>query len=188
MKGNLDENMKFYKDVEMKLHLSDEKKATILQNAKKYKRTRVYKRIFVFNFVLALLIVLSLPISTYAAYQGAKAIYAKVKDVNMTRNEIENLDNQIKREGFTEDNIENLNELKENENGQTYGPDMLGADLIEVEMDNGEIGYVYREELYNTPVDLNEAMEGKDTLVLDAYKNDGETKIGQFTLKADDKQ
>lgn len=45
-------------------------------------------------------------------------------------------------------------------------------------MENGEIGYVYREELYDTPVDLNEAVGVKDTLVLDAYKNDGKTKIG----------
>lgn len=188
MREGLDENMEIYRNLEMRLCLSEEKKERILNNVKKCQRTKVYKRILFFNLAMVLLLTLSVPISTYAAYQGAKAIYEKVKSINMTNNEIENLDKQIKEEGFTEDSIGNLNELKKNENGQTYGPDILGADLVEVEMDNGQVGYVYREQLNNSPKNLDEAKNVKDKMVLDAYKSDGKTKIGEFTLSKSDEK
>lgn len=188
MKVGLDENMEMYKNLEMRLYLPDEKKEEILKNVKKHQRTRAYKRILLFNSAMALFLTLSVPVSTYAAYEGAKAIYEKVKSVNMTNDEIENLDRQIKEEGFTENSIENLNVLKINENSQTYGPDILGADLVEVEMDNGQIGYIYREKLNYNPKTLEEAMVVKDKIILDAYKSDGKTKIGEFTLMPSDEK
>lgn len=78
-------------------------------------------------------------------------------------------------------------EIKENDNG---------PDLISVEMKNGEIGYVYRDEFYdnvNQPNNPDEAVEYMNTVEknikkygyyksIPAYKEDGKTKIGTFEI------
>lgn len=93
-------------------------------------------------------------------------------------------------------------EIKENDNGQTYGSELSskeydnGPDLISVEMKNGEIGYVYRDEFYdnvNQPNNPDEAVEYMNTVEknikkygyyksIPAYKEDGKTKIGTFEI------
>ena len=62
---------------------------------------------------------------------------------------------------------EKVYEVKENNNGQTYGSELYsteydnGPDLILVEMENGKTGYVYRDEFYdneNQPNNPEEAV------------------------------
>ena len=71
-----------------------------------------------------------------------------------------------------------------------------GPDLISVEMNNGETGYVYRDDFYdnaNQPNNPDEAVEYMKTVEKNikkygyyksivAYKEDGKTKIGTFKI------
>ena len=99
-------------------------------------------------------------------------------------------------------NNENVYEIKENENGQTYGSDLAtieydnGPDLISVEMENGKTGYVYRDEFYdnaNQPNNPEEAMAYMDMVeknikkygyyrAIPVYEEDGKTEIGSFKI------
>lgn len=160
--------------------LSKERKGLFV---KKFEGVGSGKGIMLFHWSMFFLATLAVPISAYGAYGGGKAIYEKMKNVNVPHEEIERTDRNVKEDGFTENRIGDLNELRENENGQTYGPDILGADLIEVEMGNGQVGYVYRESLYHFPESLEDARTGKGKIILDVFENDGKTKIGQFTLE-----
>lgn len=98
--------------------------------------------------------------------------------------------------------VEKVYEIKENKNGQTYGSELSsteydnGPDLISVEMKNGEVGYVYRDEFYdnaNQPNNPDEAVEYMNTVEknikkygyyksINVYKEDGKTKIGTFKI------
>lgn len=93
-------------------------------------------------------------------------------------------------------------EVKENENGQTYGSDLAstdydnGPDLISVEMENGETGYVYRDEFYdneNQPNNPEEAVAYMEMVeknvkkygyykLIPVYEEDGKTEIGSFKI------
>ncbi|GAB3537791.1 hypothetical protein GCM10027403_22750 [Arthrobacter tecti] len=79
-----------------------------------------------------------------------------------------------------------------NENGHTYGgPNDQGEpDLLSVFATNGQMGYVYRDELneasgggnFTSPEEAlawQESMKGK-TATVPVYKSDGETVIGEF--------
>lgn len=99
-------------------------------------------------------------------------------------------------------NDENVYEIKENENGQTYGSELAateydnGPDLISVEMENGKTGYVYRDEFYdnaNQPNNPEEAMAYMEMVeknvkeygyykLIPAYEEDGKTEIGSFKI------
>lgn len=105
-------------------------------------------------------------------------------------------------------NLEYINEedkvyeVKENNNGQTYGSELSskeydnGPDLISVEMKNGDTGYVYRDEFYdsaNQPNNPEEAVKYMKTVekntrkygyykLISVYKEDGKTKIGTFEI------
>ena len=97
---------------------------------------------------------------------------------------------------------EKVYEVKENNNGQTYGSELSstdyenGPDLISVEMKNGEIGYVYRDEFYdnaNQPNNPEEAVAYMEMVeknvkkygyykLIPVYKEDGKTEIGSFEI------
>lgn len=99
-------------------------------------------------------------------------------------------------------NDENVYEIKENENGQTYGSELSateydnGPDLISVEMENGKAGYVYRDEFYdnaNQPNNPEEAMAYMEMVeknvkeygyykLIPVYEEDGKTEIGSFKI------
>ena len=98
----------------------------------------------------------------------------KVKNVNYTSEQIEELDKQLKEQHFSEEYIEQLEKLNTNSDGLIYGPDVLGADLIEVISDQGQLGYIYR-------TDYDGAEPNKE-VVLTVYKEDGKTIIGTFKL------
>ena len=100
------------------------------------------------------------------------------------------------------DEKDKVYEIKENDYGQTYGSELStkeyddGPDLISVEMNNGETGYVYRDDFYdnaNQPNNPDEAVEYMKTVEKNikkygyyksivAYKEDGKTKIGTFKI------
>lgn len=114
--------------------------------------------------------------------------------VDSYANSQSNLDNII--------NNEKMYEIKENENGQTYGSDLAstdydnGPDLISVEMEDGKTGYVYRDEFYdnaNKPNNPEEAMAYMDMVeknikkygyykLIPVYNEDGKTEIGSFKI------
>ncbi len=93
-------------------------------------------------------------------------------------------------------------DIKENDNGQTYGSELAsteydnGPDLISVEMENGETGYVYRDEFYdnaNQPNNPEEAVAYMEMVeknvkkygyykLIPVYKEDGKTEIGSFEI------
>lgn len=93
-------------------------------------------------------------------------------------------------------------DIKENDNGQTYGSELAsteydnGPDLISVEMENGETGYVYRDEFYdnaNQPNNPEEAVAYMEIVeknikkygyykLIPVYKEDGKTEIGSFEI------
>lgn len=148
------------------------------------KRTNVGKKIFIVNTVSIMLCVLLTPAMAFAAYNISASLYEKVKNANLSQSEIEQLDNRLHEEGFTDENISDLNELNINQYGQTYGPDALGADLIEVVADDGQIGYVYRNDLEGLQAqNLEDAFKySGEVVTLTVYEKDGKTKISTFTL------
>ena len=97
---------------------------------------------------------------------------------------------------------EKVYEVKENNNGQTYGSELYsteydnGPDLILVEMENGKTGYVYRDEFYdneNQPNNPEEAVAYMEKVeknikkygyykLIPVYKEDGKTEIGSFKI------
>lgn len=142
------------------------------------------KKLFSTSIITIILIaIVALPITAYGAYQVSQALHEKVQSANYSQSQIEELDGQLKSQGFSDDDIAALNDVKINEYGQTYGVDALGAELIEVISDQGEIGYVYRENLEATEADtIDEALFNEKGYSIKVYKNDGRTEIGTFTL------
>jgi len=135
------------------------------------------------GFILfAILIAVMIPVTVHAATQISKALYEKTRNAGLTQDEIVGLDTDLKEHGFREEAISGFDDLQVNEAGQTYGPDALGADLIEVMYQEGKIGYVYRTDLYgNQPQTIREALNEPKTRNLTVYDKDGKTVIGTFT-------
>ena len=97
--------------------------------------------------------------------------------------------------------------VKVNENRQTYGSNLSieeytmdkngnpsNLDLILVEAENGEVGYVMKEDFYDTknqPKNPQEAVAYMENLrkqgdkVVPVYKDDGETIIGTYRISTD---
>lgn len=147
-------------------------------------RTRIGKRILAVNFLLLILALLTVPSMAFAAYRVSSILTEKTKNANLTQEEIQQLDKQLKEDRFTDSQISKFHELNVNKRGQTYGPDALGADLIEVIADDGKPGYIYRTDLEATEASsLEEAMKSLDNVVLNVYDQDGENIIGTFTLQ-----
>lgn len=94
--------------------------------------------------------------------------------------------------------------VRTNERGQTYGSNLAieshsmdengnpnDLDLILVEADNGETGYVYKEDFYDThnqPKNPEEAVEYMKNFekynnrVIPVYEKDGKTVIGSYKI------
>ena len=144
------------------------------------------KRIFIFNIIIVIAMVTALPLTAVAASHISDRLYEKVKETKYTEDEMLELQKNLQDYGFTGEDIDELHALNVNAMGKTYGPDVLGADLIEVISDEEEIGYIYREELEgDAPGSIAEAMqeqlEGGEKRI-PIYKSDGMTVIGTFSL------
>lgn len=116
-----------------------------------------------------------------------RIVYDKVKKANLSYKEIIELSLYLTSHGYSNEMINNFDELRKNEYGQTYGPDDLGADLISVLSDEGRYGYVYREDVERGYADsLEEAIEKSascEDYIVTVYEADGRTPIGIFTFK-----
>lgn len=177
---------KFYSD--NKINMTTDSKNRI---KKIYKRniqtTPIKKRILIYQFSLILCAIILIPASAFAASYISKTvyekIYEKVKNANLSEEQINDIVNDFTNDSEAVNGIEYLDELKINENGLTYGPDELGADLIAVISDQGELGYVYRDELYKDNVcSIDDALLYEEgIIILNVYASDGITIIGTFT-------
>lgn len=102
----------------------------------------------------------------------------------MSDSEFHSLLEELRNDGtITVDQINNMEPLRVNKNGTTYGVDVLGAELISVYADDWTKGYVYRRDLEGTvPGSIEEALalSGKQESYT-VYEADGVTAIGTFT-------
>lgn len=153
------------------------------------------KKIIYSNMLIVLIVCLILiPTTVFASSKVLAIIRQKVDaEVGLQDSELEQLYVKLKDQGYSDDEILDLSNMGINENGQTYGPDCMGTDLILVTSDQGEDGYVYREDFYigtgfQSP---GEALAWQEEFYskypngysIKVYQCDGETAIGTFTLR-----
>ena len=138
------------------------------------------------RFVVIFAAVLATLLLVGAGYYVNQVLLEKVKNTDMSQKEINSLGNALEEWGFSDENISDLNELQTNKNGLTYGPDALGADLIEVISNDGKLGYVYREDLeVSERNNITDALNSSGQFTINVYDCNGETVIGTFTLGKD---
>lgn len=182
----------FY-NISAEIKVSEQLKNQLKKTSRKTKRTSCGKRILTF-YVLVVVIICFVPVTGYAASKAVKIMSEKLPAEYFDTEEMEDFYQELKNQGYTDEEILQLDDLKINEDGLTYGPDNLNADLILVTSDQGEAGYVYREELYpslvavQTPEDALEwemKWEEKypEGYVITVYKYDGKTAIGTFSVR-----
>lgn len=141
------------------------------------------KKVLAANIVIAILVIILIPVTIYAAYQASQVLYNKVKNAGYSQEEMMQLDSDLKKYGFGDKDISILNELHANESGLTYGPDILGADLIEVVSQEGNMGYIYRKDLEEIEANsIDEAIQEKGDIKITVYDKEGEKNIGTFRL------
>ncbi|MDF2474340.1 MAG: hypothetical protein K0R21_2122 [Anaerocolumna sp.] len=152
------------------------------------KHTKVRNRVLLAQIISIILFLIFIPSTAYAMVTISEVLLEKVKDANLSEKQIIKLNNDLTEGHYSEEHIANANALKTNEYGQTYGPDLFGADLIAVVSEEGLHGYVYREDLYpehnfKTP---EEALEWQDNQPMiksfTVYESDGRTAIGEFII------
>ena len=163
----------------------------------KSSRTFVGKRIVKMQIVIVLLLILLIPTAVFAAQSLTQVLFEKTKDAGITEKEMEQVLLYLEETGHTADQIEDFDPLLRNEEGLTYGPETFGSDLILVEMENGETGYVYAEDLQTegdlvkTPEEALAWNKKVDELIkkygyvkkIPVYASDGKKVIGVFFIK-----
>ena len=119
------------------------------------------------------------------------------KNTGITEKEMEQVLLYLEETGHTADQIEDFDPLLRNEEGLTYGPEAFGADLVLVEMENGETGYIYADDLLTegdfvkTPEEALAWNKKVDELIkkygyvkkIPVYASDGKKVIGVFFIK-----
>lgn len=120
--------------------------------------------------------ILALPAGAWGYSKLSDAVHEKVAEAQLSGRDMQTISEGLSEHGWEASEVEDLEPLGKNANGQTYGPEALAADLVLVDMDEGGQGYVYKEDL------LKGDEEG--ALVLDAYQSDGITKAGHFTMSS----
>jgi len=184
-------------DLQQALNPSEEAVESLKVLNNKSSRTFVGKRILKMQIAVILLLILLIPTAVFAAQSLSQVLFEKTKDAGITEKEMEQVLLYLEETGHTADQIEGFDPLLRNEKGLTYGPEAFGADLILVEMENGEIGYVYEEDLLTegdfvkTPEEAlawnkkSEKLMEKQGYVkkIPVYASDGETIIGVFFIR-----
>ena len=183
----------YYSDMEKKYSLSESKINSFLQMESYQRHTKVWSRIKHMHFWVIVCVVLFIPLTSYATGKAIGVLKEKVLDTDLSDEKVDELYMYLKKEGYTDQQIQELQELHTNEHGQTYGAEALLPDLVVVISDQGSIGYVYTEELEDLPgshlkdpLEAAEYMQNRDKYlpyVIDVYDSDGETVIGTFTIK-----
>lgn len=139
MEDLLDKKKRIYKETGMKLHPLNQIINQLNRIKHKKSKIKVGKRNFLVNIILSLLIMFLVPTMTYATYYVSQILYEKIQNANYSKEEMIELEQNLKGTEFKDEDIDNLNELQVNTDGLTYGPDVLGADLIEVISVEGDI-------------------------------------------------
>jgi len=184
-------------DLQQALNPSEEAVESLKVLNNKSSRTFVGKRILKMQIAVILLLILLIPTAVFAAQSLSQVLFEKTKDAGITEKEMEQVLLYLEETGHIADQIEGFDPLLRNEKGLTYGPEAFGADLILVEMENGEIGYVYEEDLLTegdfvkTPEEAlawnkkSEKLMEKQGYVkkIPVYASDGETIIGVFFIR-----
>ena len=184
-------------DLQQELKPSEEAVENLKALNNKSSRTFVGKRIVKMQVVVILLLILLIPTAIFAAQSLSQVLFEKTKDAGITEKEMEQVLLYLEETGHTADQIEDFDPLLRNEEGLTYGPEAFEADLILVEMENGETGYVYKEDLLTegdfvkTPEEALAWNKEKDKLMekqgyvkkIPVYASDGETVVGVFFIK-----
>lgn len=172
------------------MQISDSCRTKIENLPNKIKHTKVRYRIILTQCICLLALIILVPTTTYAMVSISQTLFEKVKDAGLSEQELVQLDNELKDSGFTDEQLVNFYSLKINEDGQTYGPDAFGADLIAVLCQDGTEGYVYREDLYpennfKTPEEaINWQNSQTDDRLITIYKSDGKTVLGKYNPKS----
>lgn len=150
----------------------------------------------VFGVSMLALVGMFLGISIFTAGRAFMVMSSKVSETSLTNYQIMKLYFKLKDEGITDEQIKDFEKLRTNENGMTYGLDVLGADLIKATSDQGLDGYVYREDMYFYEYYMQEFQVPEDAIKwqeewrkkypdgysVPVYESDGETQIGTFTM------
>lgn len=157
------------------------------------KHTKCGRRILATQVILILALCFLINLGAYASSRVLILLKDKVDETDMTDDEIGELYDSLKDEGYTDEEILSFEDLRVNENGQTYGIYSMGADLVRVGATNGKDGYCYREELdigtgFSSP---EEALEWQEQFeekypygyYIPVYESDGETQIGWFKAR-----
>ena len=183
----------YYCDMEKKCSLSESKMDDFLKQATYQRHTKVWAKIKRMQFGLIMCIILFIPLTSYATGKAVGVLKEKVQDTNLSNDDINELYVYLKDNGYTDQQIKELQELHTNDRGQTYGAEAFLPDLVVVISDQGEVGYVYAKELeeipegnVNNPAEAAEYMQNRDKYlpyVIDVYDSDGETEIGTFTIQ-----
>ena len=180
--------MNAYQEVGLWLMPSDECIERIKNMKERPIKSGIAKRMAAFYAFLAAILLCIVPATVYAATYVSKELYGKLKEAKLSQEEMGAIQENLQNWGFTSENILELKELYKNEEGLTYGPDALGADLIAVISDQGEKGYIYRSDYEAADIKMLEKTENREKgRVLNVYQSDGKTVIGTFTL-SDGKQ
>ena len=155
-----------------------------------HKRTRIGRRILVFQCIVLAILIIGIPLTGVAAYSASKVIYEKVKNAGYTDEKIDSLSRQLSDTGYTEDDLKDFEELNINNNGQTYGPDAFGSDLILVDLSDGTKGYIYRTEFESAiaPATSIDQIKEPEEVELNVYDSDGETVVGVFKITVEEVQ
>ena len=113
MRNHVDEKLEAYAEIGDSLYMTEDKKSALknLQQCSR-KRTYVGMRIMLFNLTMVLVALIMIPLTVYAAYQVSPILMEKVKNVNYTSEQIEELDKQLKEQHFSEEYIEQLEKQK----------------------------------------------------------------------------
>jgi len=184
-------------DLQQALNPSEEAVESLKVLNNKSSRTFVGKRILKMQIAVILLLILLIPTAVFAAQSLSQVLFEKTKDAGITEKEMEQVLLYLEETGHIADQIEGFDPLLRNEKGLTYGPEAFVADLILVEMENGEIGYVYEEDLLTegdfvkTPEEALAWNKKVDELIekygyvkkIPVYASDGKKVIGVFFIK-----
>lgn len=184
-------------DLQQELNPSEEAIESLKVLNNKSSRTFVGKRIVKMQIVIILMFILLIPTAVFAAHSLSQVLFEKTKDADITEKEMEQVLLYLEETGHTADQIEAFDPLLRNEDGLTYGPEAFGSDLVLVEMENGETGYVYAEDLLTegdfvkTPEEALAWNKKLDKLLekqgyvkkIPVYESDGVKIIGVFFIR-----
>ncbi|MBQ3691975.1 MAG: hypothetical protein II931_01435, partial [Clostridia bacterium] len=175
---------------------------------KKPKGSKIGRRAVFYKIAIAVLLLSLLAVGTVtatasnAAFRDKLAQRTKKDNVNLTDSELDEITSRVTQRGWF-DESEALTEFGRNENGQMYGSDLYGFELMAVGGTGDNVGYVYtvdfNDEMFTGPGQLDDDSESSRDFYYDdvlewqedrdsgelrnwcyAFEKDGMTIIGKW--------